>query len=879
MNLTLKTKAALVTTLLVMASVSLAGGWLYRQQARDHASLLRSQQNALALAVAADIDYKLGANMDALQRAARRVGPEQLAGDPAAAAFLEQVALRPPFNGVGLVGPDGMVLRFDPPGPVQVNIGDRDYFRQARVTGQPTISAPVMARGTPRPAVLMTVPLFDADRRFAGALVGGLDLLTDSVLGELARARIGEAGHYEIVTREAVPAYVVHPDAARLFKPAAPLSGLDDLDTAADFVTRQPLRAAPWELRIVIPAKEAHGPLLRAQRTLLASLVLLGLGTALAVSAGLGWLMKPLETLWQAMRRQRQAPDQVVGIDTTASDERGLLAREFAALMRELRAQRAELAAVSDTSPLGLFRAGLDGRLSYVNDAYLRIHGFANREEAADGWIGLLPAAEQEEARRAWRKIVNEPVGMHVTRRLVRKDGRIIVVAVRSAPIVIDSVLQGHVGTVTDVTDRIEGERALRTLAAIFDATTDFVLQTDTKGQLLYMNPAARRMLAIGPDAPVGHLNALAFNPPETVARHAVEIVPQALEKGLWVGETVQWDHAHREVPVSHMVIAHRDRHGRLEYFSAVLRDISAQKAAQHALHRSEAVLRLVTDLVPVALAVVDSQQRCAWVNRAFEEWSGQRRDDLLGRLPDEVLGVQEHEVRKPWIARAMAGERVQFEREYPDRELHRHVRVEYIPLFAEDGQAEGFVSVTSDVSASRAEEQRLRDLAHTDGLTQVLNRSGFERALDTLATRGGAGLVAVLFIDLDRFKPINDEHGHAVGDLLLQLFAQRLCSLVRPSDTIARLGGDEFVVVLDGLHQEANASIVADKVVAAAGAPFELPGLPGLPPLQVGASVGVAFWRPAEGGWAEALERADTMLYRAKAAGRGQAIIATLAR
>jgi diguanylate cyclase (GGDEF)-like protein len=162
-----------------------------------------------------------------------------------------------------------------------------------------------------------------------------------------------------------------------------------------------------------------------------------------------------------------------------------------------------------------------------------------------------------------------------------------------------------------------------------------------------------------------------------------------------------------------------------------------------------------------------------------------------------------------------------------------------------------------------------------------VLNRSGFEKAL---AERAGCApddprslpeaLVALLYIDLDRFKPVNDEHGHAVGDQLLQQFARRLRHLVRPTDLIARLGGDEFVIVLDGLHEEANAMPVADKVVAAAEQPFDVSPLP---PLHIGASIGIAFWRPcgpvSGDGWPQALKRADAMLYRAKAAGRGRAM------
>ncbi|WP_374561795.1 PAS domain-containing protein [Ideonella sp.] len=877
MNLTLKTKAALVTTLVVLATVSLAGGWLYRQQARDHVALLRSQQDTLASAMAANLDFKLAASLAALAGAARRVDAAVLTSPAAQARFFEANALRPPFNGVAIVGDDGMVALNDPPNTAPVNIGDRDYFRQARVTGQPTISAPVLSRSNGHPVVLMAVPLFDANHRFIGALAGGLDLLSDNALGDLGHAHVGASGHYEVVTRDLSPLYVMHPDPALLMKPAANLATPDDLDTGRDFVTRRTLRHVPWELRIVIPAHEAFGPLQRARRTLLLALLLTGIGTVLAVSAGLGWLMRPLETLWRSMREQRRTPDVVVPIDTRANDERGQLAREFEGLMHELRAQRAELAAVSDTSPLGLFRAGLDGRLSYVNDAYLRIHGFADRDEAAEGWIGMLPKDDQDEARQAWRRIVTEPVGMHVTRRLQRADGRTIVVVVRSAPIVIDGRVQGHVGTVADVTERIEGDRALRTQAAIFEATTDFVVQTDHKGRLLYVNPAARRMMGLAPDAPIKHLTALSFNPPATVARHAVEIVPTAVDKGVWAGETVQWDAQHREVLVSHLLLAHKDRHGRVEAFSAILRDITAQKSAQQALHRSEAVLRSLTEVVPMAIAVVDKTQRCVFVNQGFEAWVGRPRDQLLGHTAEEVVGAEEYAIRRPWIERVLAGERLTFERDDPSREQHRHVRVDYIPLFDEAGEVEGFVAVTTDISAARAEERRLRDLAQTDPLTQVLNRTGFQRALDDRAARAPDeapdALVALLYIDLDRFKPVNDLYGHAVGDQLLQMFARRLRQLVRPTDLIARLGGDEFVLVIDGLHEEANAMIVADKVVAAAELPFELPA----GTLQVSASVGVACWRPGDaataGGWTQALERADAMLYRAKAAGRGHAV------
>jgi diguanylate cyclase (GGDEF)-like protein/PAS domain S-box-containing protein len=750
MTLTLRIKAALVTTLVVLGAVSVAAGWLYRQQAHDHMALLHSQQQALAGAVAAAVDDDLASTMSLIERAARQVDAAMLAQPAAREHVLALAGLRPPFNRVALVAADGLVVANDPPTPATLNIGDREYFQQARLTGRPTLSAPLRSRLDGQPMVLFTAPLFDAQHRFLGALVGSLHLQGDSALGGLARERIGDTGRYEIVTRGPAPVYVMHPDASRLLQPAA-APRLNEDNDQADVVTLRELRSAPWELRVVIPAREAHAPLLRARKVLLTALALLGIGTVLAVSAGLGWLMAPLETLSQAMRRQRQAPDELVPIDTRASDERGQLAREFEALMHELRAQRAELAAVSDTSPLGLFRAAPDGRLTYVNEAYLRMHGFTTREQAAEGWLDLLPPEQRDAARQRWREIVTETNGTNVTRHMRRADGREIVLIVRTAPLVIEGTVQGHVGTVADVTERIENERAL---------------------------------------------------------------------------------------------------------------------------HRSQAVISSVTDVVPMSIAVLDTAQRYLFVNRGFERWMDMVRDQVIGRTAAEVLGPQEYEARRPWIERVLAGEAVAFERDDPLRPRMRHVRLDYIPLFTERGDVEGFVVVAADISASRAEERRLRDLAHTDALTGLLNRTGFQRALDDLAPppgeAGDGGLAAMLFIDLDRFKPINDEHGHAVGDELLKAFGARLRSLVRPTDTIARLGGDEFVIVLSGLRETANAMRVADKVVESAARPFDLGG--GIV-VKVGASVGVAFWRPGQERWSESLADADTQLYRAKAGGRGRAV------
>lgn len=142
------------------------------------------------------------------------------------------------------------------------------------------------------------------------------------------------------------------------------------------------------------------------------------------------------------------------------------------------------------------------------------------------------------------------------------------------------------------------------------------------------------------------------------------------------------------------------------------------------------------------------------------------------------------------------------------------------------------------------------------------------EQAL-TAARRNGS-LLAVLFIDLDEFKPVNDTHGHAVGDRLLKLAAERMVSTVRESDTVARFGGDEFIVLLPNLRSDLEAVRVAEKIIRAISEPFALP----MATVTLGCSIGVAVY-PDHASDSETLQQmADRALYLAKSRGRNQVVV-----
>ena len=301
------------------------------------------------------------------------------------------------------------------------------------------------------------------------------------------------------------------------------------------------------------------------------------------------------------------------------------------------------------------------------------------------------------------------------------------------------------------------------------------------------------------------------------------------------------------------------------------------RKVAEQTRHLSNSELRLNTilDSVEAYIYIKDPQFRYQYVNHKVCELFGRPREDVLGQTDEAFFDATTVANLRNNDRRVLQqGERVQLEE--VNRSLEGSCEQAYLsvklPLRRPDGSIYALCGISTDITEHKRNLEQIHQLAFYDPLTGLPNRrlllERLQHALDRHQRSHQEG--ALLFIDLDNFKNLNDTLGHAMGDRFLQQVAQRLRSQVRQEDTLARLGGDEFVLMLEDLSARGNElfaelEAVAGKLLGSLAQPYELQGQ-----LHTStASIGVTLFSDAQGTVEELLKRADLAMYQAKAAGR----------
>ena len=415
--------------------------------------------------------------------------------------------------------------------------------------------------------------------------------------------------------------------------------------------------------------------------------------------------------------------------------------------------------------------------------------------------------------------------------------------------------------------EQVEKLGALQLLDDIANSSSDAIYARDTQGCFIFVNREVCRAMHRAKKDLVGQSVESLF--PARQAEAMRQSDQEVMRSGL-----AQTSEMTLTTPEGDRLFAFtksplHDRDGVCIGVCAVGHDITMRR-------RDEVVRRqwaMAFESTRDGVMITDTAGRILTVNRAFTKISGYTAEAVIGRTP-KILQSGRHDeefYRAMWQTLRQSGH---WQGEIWNRRSNGEIFPQLLSLSAvrdEHDRVVNYVSVATDISHLKRSEARLEQLAHFDPLTNLPNRqavqAGLERAIARRQRHGG--LVAVLYIDLDGFKTVNDSLGHPAGDELLLAVANRLTMRLRESDTLGRLGGDEFLVILEGLRDESESAVVARDILTTLSAPFSLIcGREAYVTASMGISV-LTHDRPT--GAMELMRDADTAMYRAKEQGRNR--------
>ena len=280
--------------------------------------------------------------------------------------------------------------------------------------------------------------------------------------------------------------------------------------------------------------------------------------------------------------------------------------------------------------------------------------------------------------------------------------------------------------------------------------------------------------------------------------------------------------------------------------------------------------LAFILDSIPDYVSYVDTDLTYRFCNKVYSTESGQPIDTFIGKHVVAYVGKQGLAKIQPHVDRVLRGVNVSYDDHIDYRyQTQQDVEVRYTPHKYPDNSVQGFSVYVRNITAQRRAEEMLLRQAQHDPLTDLPNRTLFNKRLAQAMSRAKRinGRLAIMFIDLDGFKQVNDEMGHEVGDQVLQDVADTLVEHLRVNDTLARIGGDEFVLLVEDLQGERQVECLANKLIDSV-AMLETPALN---QMKIGSSIGIALYPDHAENASELLNRADEGMYEAKRQGKNR--------
>lgn len=507
----------------------------------------------------------------------------------------------------------------------------------------------------------------------------------------------------------------------------------------------------------------------------------------------------------------------------------------------------------------------LTGRVSAWNPAAERLFGYGVEEMRGLSMDALLPPDRREEESFFLQRIVlGEVVQGFATQRVCR-DGSTLQVTLTLVP-VHDAAknLVGVLQIARDMTQQVLMQESESRFHALVEGTDDAIISKTTDGIVTSWNPAAARMFGYNAEEMLGR-PIQALIPADR--RSEETLILQQIRRGVKVDhyETVRLHKSGRPVQVSVTISPIRDSSGAIVGASKIARDISEQKRAQARLQLTASVFANANE----AVAITDVHGHIVEVNPAFTRITGYTHDEVIGRHPRAFASSRHGPELELAILDALQ-EKGHYRGEVWSRRRDGSTFCSLLSASVVRDAADhvqNYIAQFFDLTSMRAKQEQIEHIAHYDALTDLPNRHLLMDRLGqavALARRSGLSM-AVLYLDLDGFKQINDSYGHAMGDELLVAVARRMKAALREMDTLARMGGDEFVAVLASIGSEDDCVLLAQRLLQACRQPVLLGSLR----MQVSVSIGAAVFPKPEPRPDHLLRQADNAMYLAKKAGK----------
>ena len=524
------------------------------------------------------------------------------------------------------------------------------------------------------------------------------------------------------------------------------------------------------------------------------------------------------------------------------------------------------LGTLIDQLSLGVFCNDPSGACIYLSQRCCEITGLTQESARGSGWVDAVHPEDRDRVVGAWSKVLAEG---HFTEsyRFVHPDGAVRWVIGRG-DVLRDagSEVFGVVGTLEDVTELHEVSSRYGSTEVLVDAilrnSSDMVIVVDDDGTLVFVSEAARRILGREPEHWVGRSVFDLLHPDDIGLAAEAMVTSIEGEAGVKEPLVLRVSDASGGWKSVEIVANNLSDDPRIGGLVVSVRDLSERLQAREAAERDRRRFEQVFERAPIGMALVSNRGEFLRVNAALCEIFGRSAADLLRcdlfefihpadrrRGTQHALEVLEGRTSEPIEAR--------FQR--PGGEL-AWARVS-ATVVREEGRPVHSIVHIEDVTEQRVLRDQLEAAATHDALTGVLNRNGLYQLFEQVGYLPGAS--ALVSIDLDRFKAVNDRFGHAAGDELLELVAMRIRIAIRAEDALARLGGDEFVVIVSGHPHPGQVEALAERIRVLLEAPFELSS--GV--ASISGSIGVKVL-PGTPEFSEEMADADSATYRAKSLG-----------